>query len=157
MSQKIARQYNLPITQTYKLIESFHAGEGNGQICDNCGAYIVNIAMVESNEKKYFIGMDCAETLTGIKNDFNFEYVHKANFNKARQTRAKLQKLFKRLNEAISKGIIDKYNIERIGGSNERGIDITTSPFNVNFRAWIIQPVETWNKYTFPMIKSLIS
>lgn len=36
--------------------------------------------------------MDCAATLSGIAGNFDFEYVHKANFAVAKQVRSQLLK-----------------------------------------------------------------
>lgn len=65
--------YNLPHNITYKLIGSYYTGGFDGEgynICNNCDRIISRVAIIEdSNNKKYFVGFDCAKTLTGITED----------------------------------------------------------------------------------------
>lgn len=66
----MANIYKLPHNITYSIISSFHTGgiEGDGYIqCDNCNALISRVAKIKgSNSQQYYVGFDCAKTLTGI-------------------------------------------------------------------------------------------
>jgi hypothetical protein len=55
----------LSLAQTYHL-KTIHYGASS---CENCGNYIKNVAEVVGSEdgRSYFIGVDCASTLTGIE------------------------------------------------------------------------------------------
>jgi len=71
---KAKRMYILPHNDTYSIIDSYHTGgiEGNGFIpCDNCNALISRVAVIKSVETgiKSNVGLDCAKTLTSIKDE----------------------------------------------------------------------------------------
>lgn len=108
-------QRNLPITQAYKMISSRYESilDGFGVCCDNCGRPISNIATVEgqTDGRQYQIGMDCAETLTGIKGDWDFQYLHKANFSRAKSIRAWVVKQQKAGNTVTIKAYEKGYHI----------------------------------------------
>jgi hypothetical protein len=151
------RQYNLSITNTYQILDSYYTGEGNGTICQNCGRYITNVAIIKSSKGvSYCVGMDCAETLSGISNDFTFEYVHKANFNTAKQIYSALKRLIKKANEkGISYSILYKKDHCRKDGDIVGGAEFHTVPFDVYLQWWKYVPAEVFNKYVFPMISKL--
>lgn len=58
---------NLRVDQEYELV-GVHYGMS---ACENCGHPLTNIAEVKGSDdgRHYFIGLDCASTLTGIKAD----------------------------------------------------------------------------------------
>ena len=73
-------QRNLPLTDTYTLLSVTHGAEPN--CCANCDKLITNVATIQNKEKQImFVGLDCAETLTGIAKTEKFEMV-KYSFNK---------------------------------------------------------------------------
>ena len=77
--KKVTRR-NLPINTTYKLIDSYYTGGilDNPMTCQNCGKPIANIGVVQdASGKKFDVGMDCAETLSGIDN--SMEYMESMN------------------------------------------------------------------------------
>lgn len=159
-------QRNLPITQKYAVIGSFYRSieEGGGQCCENCGRLITNVCEVQGSEdgKHYFIGMDCAETLTGIKGNFDFEYIHKANFQQAKSALAYIQKAIKKSKEIGVLPVIEVKTYEPGKGYYAKTggimIDITTEPFSHKFgRTWKQYPLDIGEKYIFPMIKDLVS
>lgn len=152
------KQYNLPITTTYTIISSHYVSiEDGGGCCENCGRIISNIATIESKEgKQYTVGLDCAGTLSGIKGDFDFEYIHKANFNTAKQARAKLNKAIK---EGIVKNLTfttyetnDNYYKE-VGAGKWEFERLRSGKFDGY--AWQQYPAAVWQKYILPMIKDL--
>lgn len=57
-------QRNLPLDKSYKLIDKMYIPilEG-GCICQDCGKLISNIAIVESDNKKFNVGFDCLNKL----------------------------------------------------------------------------------------------
>lgn len=58
-------QRNLPIDVNYKIIDFAVFEDGYGA-CQNCNRVIVNVATVEdANGKRYDVGLNCAETLSG--------------------------------------------------------------------------------------------
>lgn len=67
MKTKNVVRRNLPINDSYVLVDSFYSEGENGSCCDNCNKYITNIAVIEnSNKKQFWVGLDCAETLTNL-------------------------------------------------------------------------------------------
>jgi len=74
--------------------------EGNGECCENCNKPLANVAIIENSDKKQFIvGMDCASTLSGIKNSDSFERAEN-NFKEAKAIRAKVNKYLKQFENA---------------------------------------------------------
>lgn len=96
-TKKVIRR-NLPINTEYKIIDSFYTGgiSENPMSCDNCGKLIANVAVVENTDgDKYHVGMDCAETLSGIKDSLEFIATNN-DFNEAKAIRAKINNAFKK-------------------------------------------------------------
>jgi len=154
-------QRSLPIDTTYSIVESFYKSlEDGGDICNNCGKLISNVAVIKNaNGNTFNVGLDCASTLSGIKDDFSFEYIHKTRFAQAKQARAFLQKLLKKAQEnnvhliIKAKTFTNTENFYKEIGSGMMSTDC--EPFNVHYRSWKQFPEETWNKYVLPMIKDL--
>lgn len=95
-SKKIIRR-NLPINKEYKLIDSFYTGGiiDNPMTCENCGRPIANVAVIKDEDGKSFdVGMDCAETLSSIKNSMEFTSVQN-HFQEAASIRNKIRKAVK--------------------------------------------------------------
>ena len=87
--KKVIKQ-QLPI-QSYKLIDSYSLGDSDYLVCENCGKAIKNIGVVQGSDgKTYHVGMDCAETLTGI-GEMDIEY-YSQGFVQAKSLRAKIRK-----------------------------------------------------------------
>lgn len=63
----------LPHDTTYALVGTRYAGsllDGAGQACANCGRLITQVGTVENARGERFeVGMDCAQTLSGIDQD----------------------------------------------------------------------------------------
>lgn len=90
-------QYRLPHSDIYTLTNIQYSGieDGMACTCDNCGRLITNIANIKNNKgEKFNVGLDCAETLTGIGNTEDFEYA-KINMREA----IKLCKIIKEMHE----------------------------------------------------------
>jgi hypothetical protein len=100
---------NLRIDQNYTMSGQEYNGKCNnndlyGEICENCGKYITNIAIVKGSDdnRTYRIGLDCASTLTGIEPD------KIAQANKILKQKAKL---YKELDTIIKTAIVSiNYN-----------------------------------------------
>jgi hypothetical protein len=89
---KVIRR-NLPINTTYTLIDSYYTGGlmNNPQICDNCGKGIANVGVIQNkNGETFNVGMDCASTLSGIKDSLDYNESMN-NFNEAQAIRAKIR------------------------------------------------------------------
>jgi hypothetical protein len=149
-------QRNLDITKTYTIEGSYYVGLENGTCCDNCGRLIANVAEIRCNEtnKRYTVGMDCAETLSGIKGNFDFNYIHKVRFDQARQARTKVKKMLDKIKEKGLTAIVkmDSHTDSKTG-EKYGGYDIGCEPFNPNYRTWHYYDIEVWEKYIYPMIK----
>jgi hypothetical protein len=151
-------QRNLPIDTSYKLIESYYSSiEESGCSCDNCGRLISNIAVVQDTKRgvQYNVGMDCAGTLTGIKGDFNYEWLHKIYFNEAKSARAAVMKMIKRgATEVTAKTFAAGegfYKEEGAGMWSTNGDDVR------QHRNWKQYPASSWLKYVYPMIKDILT
>jgi hypothetical protein len=65
---------NLPINEKYDFLGITDMGEGNFNTCNNCGKLIRYVAELRSsNNKKYYVGTECAKTLSQcqINNEFS--------------------------------------------------------------------------------------
>lgn len=112
IDKKVIRR-NLPINDIYKIVDSYYLGslaDGNGCACDNCNKIITNVAVIENKQGvKYNVGLDCAETLSGL-DYFEFNQT-KADFNEAKAIRAKV-------NKANKEGRIVEFKINFYGNLN---------------------------------------
>ena len=86
-------KHNLPV-DNYQIVDTYSLGEDDYLVCDNCGKVIKNIAVVQNSKgKRYCVGMDCAETLSGITEvDIDF---WNSDFVRAKSIRAKVRKYTK--------------------------------------------------------------
>lgn len=75
MSDKKLIERNLKFTDKYVYMSTKRGSliDGDGTCCDNCGKLISNICHVVrcSDKKHFYIGTDCAETLSKAKALFN--------------------------------------------------------------------------------------
>lgn len=147
-------QRNLPITTTYTIIGSYYSSiEEAGTCCENCGKAISNVAEIQSAEgRKYLVGMDCAGTLSGIKGEFDFEFIHKSNFTTAKSERAKLLKFIKSggIKNLEFTTFTDDKNYHKEIGSGKWEFEFLSGGAN-----WKQFTKELWQGYVFPMIKDL--
>lgn len=153
-------QRNLPLDVSYELIDSYYNGgieAGAGECCQNCGRYISNVAIVKSVHGSFHIGMDCAETLTGIKNSFCLEYQHKARFAQAKQARATLLKMKKEgcWKSLGLKTFTDASNFYKEIGAGRWHCERVRKDGSFGGYHWKQYPAETWGKYVLPMIKDI--
>lgn len=88
-----ATRRNLPFDH-YKIVETFSTNECEYFTCENCGKVIKNIAIIENSKgQKFYVGLDCASTLSGIsEHDIEF---YENNFNIAKRIKAKVKKYLK--------------------------------------------------------------
>ena len=89
---KVIRR-NLPINTTYKLIDSYYTGGviDNPDYCENCGKVIANVGIIQNADgDKFHVGMDCAATLSGIKNSDEYNETMN-NFQEALAVRTKIK------------------------------------------------------------------
>ena len=155
--QKKVIQRSLPLEVEYKLIETFYSSieDGGGCTCENCGAAIANIAIVESKYGKFYVGMDCCKTLTGIKDSLDLMQ-HEYKFQQAKQARATIQKMIKKGANIVEVKTFDNTsNFYKEIGSGKWST--STEPFNAHLNNWKQYPAETWQKYVLPMIQSLVA
>lgn len=90
MKTKKFIKHELPADK-YEIVETFSLSEGEYITCENCGKVIRNIAIVQDSKgKKFHVGLDCAETLSGI-DEYDIAYWSE-NFNIAKTIRAKVNK-----------------------------------------------------------------
>lgn len=154
-------QRAIPFNQTYTLVETFYSALENGNACENCGKPITNIAKIKGDTDGItrHVGMDCAATLQGIKENFNFDFVAKQAFQAAKSARAALLKMKKK---ADVKGVQLIVKVQTFkdgeGFYKEEGSGwyITdTEPFHADLRTWKQFPAIYWEKHVRPMIKDL--
>lgn len=164
MKTKNIIQRNLPLSQTYTLVETFYRSiEDYGCTCENCGKLISNVAHVKGDKDKnsYYIGMDCASTLTGIKDDyFNFELQAKAAFNAAKSARATLLKTIKQAKEKNIEVIIKAKTFDDTKNFFKEinsGMWETESTDGLKFRNWKQYSAAQWQTHVYPMIKDLLT
>lgn len=83
--------------QKYKFLSAFNTGGiENGCTCDNCGRAIVNVVTIaDTTGNQYNVGEDCAVTLQGIKEDFDFNYNTLPIFQALKAFNAKVRKATK--------------------------------------------------------------
>lgn len=158
--KKTLIQRALPFTQTYSLLETFYCELENGNCCENCGRPITNIAKVIGDNDKMirYIGMDCAETLTGLNDSFDFNFVAKSAFQAAKSARAAIQKLIKKAAEQNTNLEIKIQTFKEGEGYYKQAGSgwYSITPINGNmrdFRTWKQYPAEQWEKHVYPMIK----
>lgn len=89
---KAKQRRDLPFDH-YQIVETF-ATEEPETICSNCGKPIKNIAVIQNPKGiKYYVGLDCAETLSGITDEDIV--IAESNFANARRIDAKVKKACK--------------------------------------------------------------
>lgn len=110
-------KHNLPV-DNYEIIDTFSLSEGDYIVCDNCGKVIRNIAVVQDSKgRRYNVGLDCAETLSGI-DEYDITF-WSDNFNRAKSIRAKIRNAKKKYGiTPIVKNIIgEKQPFIKISGN----------------------------------------
>ena len=152
-------QRNIPINQQYEIIETFYSSiEDSATCCDNCGKLIANICVIKGKDdgKVYHIGMDCADSLTSIKNELLFE---KYNFDAAKSARAYILKAIKR---AKDKNVQIELTFETFEHTNNFYKSVNSGAWRIepkngdlNLRCWKQYPPHQWAKYVLPMIKNI--
>jgi hypothetical protein len=155
MAVKTAIQRNLPLDIPYTLIGSYYGSieDGNSTICSNCGKLICNVATVQSKYGKFDVGMDCASTLTGVKDTLDYMQ-HKYQFDQGKQARATILKMIKKGANVIEiKTFTDIKNFYKEIGAGKW--QTGTEPFNAHMNNWKQYPKDTWQNYVLPMIKDL--
>lgn len=92
----------LSITDKYEIKDIYIAGTGDFdfRICENCGKIIKNIALVENQHGKVFeIGLDCAEVLSNLSNNYS---ITDLQIKQAKKILARRRRFLKELKEAGS-------------------------------------------------------
>lgn len=88
-TKKVIRR-NLLI-ENYTIVDTFSLGEGDYVACDNCGRPIKNVAVIKSDtNQQYNVGLDCAQTLSGIS-EWDIDR-HNDKFSEAKRILAKVRK-----------------------------------------------------------------
>lgn len=154
-------QRALPFNQSYTLLETFYVSiEDGGNCCENCGRPISNIAKVIGDSDKLirYIGMDCAETLTGINDSLDFNFTAKAAFQAGKTARAAITKLLKKAKEQNTELEIkiqtfaDGEGYYKQAGSGWYSITPISGRM-IDFRTWKQYPADQWQSHVLPMIK----
>jgi hypothetical protein len=103
-------QRNLDLSKVYTLegISYVSLVDGGGTCCDNCGKPISNIAELKSEEKHYYVGLDCMDTILeqsqnvmSWDDQYKYNWIYKAAIQKAKSTRAKILKLKKQYGDNL--------------------------------------------------------
>lgn len=83
--------------QKYTFLSALNTGGiENGCTCDNCGRVITNVVTIEDGQKnRYNVGEDCAVTLQGIGEDFDFRFSTLPIFTALKGFNAKVRKAVK--------------------------------------------------------------
>jgi len=147
----MAIQRNLRLDTEYSIITSWYAELEAGIVCDNCGRNISNVCEIrETNGAKHIVGMDCAATLSGIKDSLLLSQTE-ASFQLARSARATIQRFCKNYPEGIVtvKTFDTERNYYKQIGAGSWALKNDT-PY---VRNWKQYPAEVWTAYVFPMIK----
>ena len=91
MKAKNKVRRNLPFDK-YSIIDSFYNDDCCN--CENCNKALKNVAVIQNSKgSKFYVGLDCAQTLSGIT-DFDI-YLHENNFECAKRIRSKVNKALK--------------------------------------------------------------
>ncbi len=152
----MARQYNLRHDTQYSILSSWYAELESGNTCDNCGKNISNCVEIENLDKKRFVvGMDCASTLSGIKDSLVLSFTE-ASFQQAKSARAKLLKFRK----DYPLGTI---RIETLPEGKGYYKESDSGVISCDFRPEQGQPYYTmkqypadvWMPYVLPMVKNI--
>lgn len=154
---------NLPTDRNYKIksITYSKLEDGLATCCDNCNKVITNIAQLEDSlNKEWKVGLDCAETLSSIKNDFD-EYwkleAAKETFQKGKSFRSRILKELKKEHQKIDIEAYTSLNDKNFFQEKGAGfIDVSGRDKNGKwFRFWKGFPKSQFN-IIFEMIKDLI-
>lgn len=164
ISSKIKRviQRNLPINQTYTLLETYYSSiEDSATCCDNCGRLISNIAKIIGDNDKLIrhIGIDCAETLSSIRDNLFFELYA---FQAGKSARASILKIIKKAKEqGVTLEICVQTFSSGEGYYKEAGSGMyRITPINgsfSNYRTWKQYPKHQWETHVLPMIKEFVT
>jgi hypothetical protein len=98
MKVKNIIQRNLDLSKQYFFVTAKYISilDGGGCTCDNCDKLISNIVTIkDSNDNLFNVGLDCADTLQSLQNDFNY-FQNKDCFNEGKSLRAKIQRYIKK-------------------------------------------------------------
>lgn len=91
MNDKKAIRRNLPFDK-YRIVESFYSPDYC--TCDNCNKVLKNVAVIQNSKgAKFYVGLDCAQTLSGITK-FDIDS-HENSFECAKRIRSKVNKAIK--------------------------------------------------------------
>lgn len=166
MAAKKVIQRSVPLNQRYEIVSSFYQSleDGGGTICENCGRLITNVATIkgQSDGRMYAIGMDCAETITSIKDEWEL-HVAKVGFAQAKGARAAILKMIKKAKELgipyevkIKTHETEKNFYKEIGSGmwTFNPLGETYNP-RVIGQNWKQYPKEGWDTHVLPMIKDL--
>jgi hypothetical protein len=139
----------LPSNIHWILVDSFYRKLEEGNTCQNCSRNISHIAKIR-NEKNpseiYFVGMDCAETLTS-HNPLQVDF-HKHMFSEAEAMRKRILKTRKQFPE-----ILITYTVIPDGPFSEIMIEFHGGRYGIKY--WKSFSSENYQKYILPMISDL--
>ncbi len=142
-------QRNLPLNRSYELIDSHYGGEGEYTICQNCNKPISNVATVKDDKGKYFdVGLDCASTLTGLKDNPFLLDQHEYYFTRANSLKAKIRK---RLKEGFYVSVTHFISHE---GESKYMVDFVSK--RGRGYGWDSLDADLFEKYLLPMVSGMI-
>lgn len=164
---KRVSQKNVPLNQQYILVGSFYQSmeDGGGCICENCGRIITNVATIQgvTDGRQYSIGMDCAETITSIRDGIEFIFA-KGSFSQAKSARATILKAIKKSKEL---GVEYKISARTDHTAKNFYKEIGTgvwyftpqgeySPRQIS-QNWKQYQKDVWSNHVLPMISDLLT
>lgn len=146
-------QRNLDLKQIYQFVSAFYSPilEGGGHTCDNCGKPISNIAkLLNETGTMFFVGMDCAETLT-MKETWGFQYQAKPAFQKAKSIRQKFLNGKKKYGETFA-----GYLYACKDGQMMLNYYCVRNSMNLPM-GWETFDSDTWTNFIFPAVKEFLT
>jgi hypothetical protein len=152
----MAIQRNLRHDTTYQIVSSWYSELENGTTCQNCERAISNCCEVQDAGGSLFtVGMDCAATLSGIKDSLLLSQTQ-ASFQQAKSARAAILK-FRKQNPGGEVSVktyeTEKNYYKQIGAGCW---ELTYRPAQgMPFRTWKQYPAGVWLGYVLPMIQGL--
>ncbi len=165
---KTAKQFALSHSTTYRLVDCYYSGsllDGGGTACQNCGKIITHVGIVEDAAgDRYSVGMDCAETLSGLLGTQAYAEAKEA-IDYSKRLRAALRRFFGEFAECTPEARV-KYDPRAVPILKGAEMVVTTSeaynlgglpPGRRKWRNTYRVPAKYWEKHIKPMCAEFLS